>query len=277
MPIIAGNGRMSNPLADPNELLAGLARRAPGHGERPAPPLSAAPPLLVGDFARLDHDRAARTGTPEVVYAPGKTTEQLVAIVDQLLARCDRAIVSRLDEAQHAALEAAYAAQPAIAIERRAGCPTAVVRRQGVAVTPTGGHVGILTAGTADVPAADEARVMAEALGCRVSLVCDVGVAGLHRLFEPLGRLLEEGAGALVVAAGMDGALPSVVAGLSPVPVIGLPTSVGYGAGGDGVAALLSMLQSCAPGLAVVNIDNGIGAGAMAAMIANLAARGRPD
>ena len=148
-------------------------------------------------------------------------------------------------------------------------------RRGTATIAPTGGHVGVLTAGTADLPTADEARVMAEAMGCRVSLVCDVGVAGLHRLFEPLGRLLDDGAGALVVAAGMDGALPSVVAGLAPVPVIGLPTAVGYGAGGGGVAALLSMLQSCAPGPAVVNIDNGIGAGAMAAMIANQAARGK--
>src|SRR5215210_1969057 len=248
---------MRNPLADLNEVLA-------GNGGRPAAPLAASPPALVGDFARLDHDRGARTGTPEVVYAPGKTTEQLVAIVDELLARCDRAIVSRLSEAQYGALQARFGAQAgtdegeqaAIVIERRAGCPTAVVRRRAAAIVPTGGHVGILAAGTADLPTADEARVMAEAMGCRVSLVCDVGVAGLHRLFEPLGRLLNDGAGALVVAAGMDGALPSVVAGLAPIPVIGLPTSVGYGAGGGGVAALLSMLQSCAPGQAVVNIDN---------------------
>ena len=265
---------MRNPLADLNEVLA-------GNGGQSAPPLAASPPALVGDFARLDHDRGARTGTPEVVYAPGKTTEQLVAIVDELLARCDRAIVSRLSEEQYGALQARFGArspddgeQAAIVIERRAGCPTAVVRRGTATIAPTGGHVGILTAGTADLPTADEARVMAEEMGCRVSLVCDVGVAGLHRLFEPLGRLLDEGAGALIVAAGMDGALPSVVAGLSPVPVIGLPTAVGYGAGGGGVAALLSMLQSCAPGLAVVNIDNGIGAGAMAAMIANQAAQG---
>ena len=260
---------MRNPLADLNAVLAGNGGR------------SASPPALVGDFARLDHDRGARTGTPEVVYAPGKTTGQLVAIVEELLARCDRAIVSRLSEEQYGALEARFGArnaaggeQAAIVIERRAGCPTAVVRRGTATVAPTGGHVGILTAGTADLPTADEARVMADEVGCRVGLVGDVGVAGLLRLFEPLGRLLDEGAEALIVAAGMDGALPSVVAGLSPVPVIGLPTAVGYGAGGGGVAALLSMLQSCAPGLAVVNIDNGIGAGAMAAMIANQAARG---
>lgn len=265
---------MSDPLADLDAVLARLASRHAGEGRQSV--------LPVGDFARLDPDRAARAGTPEVVYAAGKTPEQVVAIVRELLARHDRAIVSRLSGPQHAALAAAFAAgegtngaeDAATALERREGCPTAVVRRAGALVAPTGGHVGILTAGTSDIPAADEARVMAEAMGCRVSTVFDVGVAGLHRLFEPLGRLLADEVGALIVAAGMDGALPSVVAGLAPVPTIGLPTSVGYGAGGNGVAALLSMLQSCAPGLAVVNIDNGIGAGAMAALIANAAARG---
>src|SRR5215210_7727650 len=183
---------MRNPLADLNEVLA-------GNGGGPTPPLGASPPALVGDFARLDHDRGARTGTPEVIYAPGKTTEQLVAIVDELLARGDRAIVSRINEGQYDALQATFGAQTgsdegeqaAIVIERRAGCPTAVVRRGTATIAPTGGYVGILTAGTADLPTADEARVMAEAMGCRVSLVCDVGVAGLHRLFEPLGRLLD--------------------------------------------------------------------------------------
>jgi len=138
-----------------------------------------------------------------------------------------------------------------------------------------GGHVGIVTAGTSDLPAADEARVIAEAMGCTVRMVADVGVAGLHRLFPPLAALLTWGADALIVAAGMDGALPSVVAGLVPLPVVGLPTMIGYGAGGQGEAALLSMLQSCAPGLTVVNIDNGIGAGVAAARIANQSAAAR--
>ena len=266
-------GIVSDPLANLSAVLTAFDNGNP-------PPADAATP--VGDFARLDLDRAARKGTPEVVYAAGKTPEQIVAIVREMLARTGRAIVSRLGEPQHAALDAAFGApaknggDPPAIIERRMGCPTAVVRYPHAAVASTGGHVGILTAGTSDLPAADEARVMAEAMGCRVSLVCDVGVAGIHRLVEPLRRLFAEGeeVGALIVAAGMDGALPSVVAGLAPVPVIGLPTSVGYGAGGGGVAALLSMLQSCAPGLAVVNIDNGIGAGATAGLIANAAARG---
>ncbi|MGN6564888.1 MAG: nickel pincer cofactor biosynthesis protein LarB [Thermomicrobiales bacterium] len=234
-----------------------------------------APVSPVGDYARLDPERLARAGTPEVIYAAGKTAEPVVAIAQRLVAERGRAIASRLTSEQYAALRDFAGQAGDIVIERRDGCPTALLWRRDASISPTGGQVGILTAGTSDLPAADEARVMAEEMGCQVSLVCDVGVAGIHRLFEPLRALLADGAGALIVAAGRDGALPSVVAGLSPVPVIGLPTSIGYGAGGGGVAALLSMLQSCAPGLAVVNIDNGIGAGAMAALIANGAARGK--
>lgn len=136
----------------------------------------------------------------------------------------------------------------------------------------TYGTVGIVSAGTSDLPAAEEAAAVCRAMGCSVSMVTDVGVAGLHRLFEPLKAMLDRGVEAIIVAAGMDGALPSVIAGLVDVPVVGLPTAVGYGMGGNGEAALLSMLQTCAPGLAVVNIDNGVGAGAMAALIARRAA-----
>jgi pyridinium-3,5-biscarboxylic acid mononucleotide synthase len=252
---------VADPLDDLRAALAGADEAGPGA-------------LAVGDYARLDLGRAARKGVPEVVYAAGKTPAQVVAIVREILAHADRAVASRLDEGQVAALHDAGGAAGWV-IARRESCPTAVISRPGAAMGTTRGHVGVISAGTSDIPAADEARAMAEAMGCRVSAVYDVGVAGLHRLFGPLGRLFAEGVGALIVAAGMDGALPSVVAGLSPVPVIGLPTSVGYGAGGKGVAALLSMLQSCAPGLAVVNIDNGIGAGTMAALIAREAADGR--
>jgi pyridinium-3,5-biscarboxylic acid mononucleotide synthase len=132
--------------------------------------------------------------------------------------------------------------------------------------------VGVITAGSSDAPIAVEASLMAREMGIEVTIVRDVGVAGIHRLVEPLEQLMAEDVDAIVVAAGMDGALPSVVSGLVPVPVIGLPTSIGYGYGGEGVGALMAMLQSCAPGLAVVNIDNGIGAGATAALIANRAA-----
>jgi hypothetical protein len=130
------------------------------------------------------------------------------------------------------------------------------------------GCVGLLSAGTSDIPVAEEAALVARYMGCRVEKAYDVGVAGVHRLLEPLTRIIEAQADAVVVAAGMEGALPSVVAGLVDIPVIGLPTSTGYGLGGDGTSALYSILQSCSPGLVAVNIDNGIGAGAAAALIA---------
>jgi NCAIR mutase (PurE)-related protein len=136
--------------------------------------------------------------------------------------------------------------------------------------------VGVITAGTSDIAWAEEAALLCREMGCNVHTVYDVGVAGIHRLWEPLQVLLDEvQVDVLIVAAGMDGALPSVVSGLVDVPVVGLPTSVGYGMGGGGHAALLSMLQTCAPGMAVVNIDNGIGAGAIAGLIANRAAAAR--
>ena len=139
----------------------------------------------------------------------------------------------------------------------------------------TGGQVGVISAGTSDIPVAEEAALMAEEMGCEVTCIYDVGVAGLHRLVAPLKELITRGTDVIIVAAGMDGALPSVIAGLVAVPVIGLPTSIGYGLGGKGVAALLAMLQTCAPGLTVVNIDNGVGAGITAAMIANRVAEAR--
>src|SRR6266536_1999608 len=149
------------------------------------------------------------------------------------------------------------------------------IKRPDYAAPVTGGQVGVITAGTSDLPVAEEAAVVAAEMGCRVRVAHDVGVAGLHRLAEPLRAMLAGGVDVIVVAAGMDGALPSVVAGLVDVPVIGVPTSIGYGLGGGGVAALLSMLQTCAPGLVVVNIDNGVGAGATAALFANRVAAAR--
>ena len=186
-----------------------------------------------------------------------------------LLAARGRVIVSRVGPHEVAAIRAAL---PDAAIAVGEGMRTARVTVAGFAERVAGGRVGIVTAGTSDLPAADEAAVIARAMGCETRIVADVGVAGLHRLIRPLEALFAWGCDALIVAAGMDGALPSVVAGLAPVPVIGLPTMIGYGAGGQGEAALLSMLQTCAPGLVVVNIDNGIGAGVAAARIANQSA-----
>ncbi len=230
-------------------------------------------PVTALPYARLDPQREHRKGVPEVIFAEPKAPEQVVGIARRFLDETGRAIISRTPPATVAALEQAF--EPPVVWERYTGGQLIVLRRPDYVRPRTGGQVGVLTAGTADVPRAEEAAVLCREMGCEVQLVCDVGVAGLHRLIQPLQQLLAIPVDVIIVAAGMDGALPSVVTGLVDVPVIGLPTSVGYGMGGQGHGALLTMLQTCAPGLAVVNIDNGVGAGAMAGMIANRVAGAR--
>lgn len=229
-------------------------------------------PSQTGPQARPDYMREQRRGIPEVILAQTKTTTQVISIARQFLDRTGRALLSRLApemaEAVMAALPDAAPVRYDLACALSLTLPTYQPNQ-------SGGHVGIITAGTSDIPAAEEAHFIAEAMGARVTTIFDVGVAGVHRLFEPLNDLLADEVDVIVVAAGMDGALPSVVSGLVPVPVIGLPTSVGYGMGGKGEAALLAMLQSCSPGLVIVNIDNGIGAGSSAALIANRTAEAR--
>jgi NCAIR mutase (PurE)-related protein len=222
--------------------------------------------------ARLDVDRLARKGIPEIVLAESKTDEQLQTIARTFIERAGHVIISRARGEQIALLRDAF---PECEMDAREVARAAALHAPGYAPPRTGGRIGVLTAGTGDTPVAEEARLVAEEMGCQVTPIYDVGVAGIHRLFGPLNTLLESGVDALVVCAGMDGALPSVVAGLSHAPVIGCPTSIGYGAGGKGRAALLAMLQTCAPGLTVVNIDNGVGAGATAALIANRVAAAR--
>lgn len=216
---------------------------------------------------RLDPERGRRTGIPEVVLASRKTTSDVATSLMRLADRQGRALASRLRDDQLGDLPGLIEASFDVQIEAEAR--VAIVSRVEARVVPTGGRIAIISAGASDRPVATEAAIMAREMGCEVRIVQDVGVAGLHRLIAPLRSVMEQGVDAIVVAAGMDGALPSVIAGLVPVPVIGLPVSVGYGYGGDGTGALMSMLQSCSPGLAVVNIDNGIGAGSMAALIAN--------
>ncbi|MBE0428538.1 MAG: nickel pincer cofactor biosynthesis protein LarB [Thermoleophilia bacterium] len=222
----------------------------------------------IGEFARLDLGRHGRKGVPEVVYAPGKSAEQVRKISAGLIEHSGRAIISGLDREGWQDLATEFDGMVAAGNE---AAGTLVVRGRDYEKPAGGGKVGILTAGTADVAVAEQARIMAEEMGCDVFRAYDVGVAGVHRLAEPLSEMVDAGVAVMIVAAGMEGALPSVVAGLVAVPVIGLPTSTGYGLGGEGVTALLSMLQSCCPGLVAVNIDNGIGAGATAALIANQA------
>lgn len=221
---------------------------------------------------RPDFERERRKGTPEVIFGETKETAQVVAMARALLEKTGRAIISRVRSETVEVLRESF---PAYDVRERGMSRMVAIYRPDYVHRSTGGQVGVICAGTSDIPVAEEAALMAEEMGCEVTCIYDVGVAGLHRLVAPLKDLMTRGTDAIIVAAGMDGALPSVVAGLVPVPVIGLPTSIGYGMGGKGVAALLSMLQTCAPGLVVVNIDNGVGAGITAAMIANRVAEAR--
>ena len=221
---------------------------------------------------RPDTGRERRKGTPEVIFAATKETAQIESMARALLASTKRAIISRLRPESVEPLQEAF---HDYTIRFHEASRAMVIYSPEYVLKSTGGFVGVISAGTSDIPAAEEAALIAEEMGCRVTSIYDVGVAGLHRLLGPLRELIASEVDVIIVAAGMDGALPSVVTGLVPVPVIGLPTSIGYGLGGKGVAALLSMLQTCAPGLSVVNIDNGVGAGITAALIANRVARAR--
>lgn len=220
---------------------------------------------MVGDpsyqdlgFAKVDHHRAVRKGFPEVVFGQGKTPTQIAKIASALLERSDRLLVTKTtweawDAVRGMIPDAAFDdTARAIIVDRRDVCD------------PVHG-VTVASAGTSDLPIAEEAAVTAELMGCRVERVVDVGVAGIHRLFAEMPRI--GGARVVVVVAGMEGALPSVVGGLVRAPVIAVPTSVGYGANFKGIAALLTMLNSCAPGVSVVNIDNGFGGGYLAGMM----------
>jgi NCAIR mutase (PurE)-related protein len=213
----------------------------------------------LGDYARLDTDRADRTGDPEVVYGPGKSPQQVVEILAALhAAHPGRAVLAtRLDERS---LDAVAGAHPSAVVD-------VVARAAALGPVPAPrGTVTVVSAGTSDAPMAAEAVLTARVHGAGVRTVTDVGVSGLHRVLAARAELVA--ADCLVVVAGMEGALPSVVGGLVGVPLVAVPTSVGYGASFGGVAALLAMLNSCAPGVTVVNIDNGFGAGVFAARVA---------
>ncbi len=221
-------------------------------------------------FARVDHGREARTGFPEVVLGEGKSREQIAAITRRILAHSGRILITRIPQEVHDFLRADFPRLKYHAAARAAWQEeTPVLRpaRPGKALPR--GHVLVVCAGTGDIPVAEEAALTARLLGCRVRSLHDVGVAGLNRLLSQLPAL--QRASVIIAVAGMEGALPSVVAGLVGKPVIGVPTSIGYGASMLGMAALLAMLNSCAAGLTVVNIDNGFGAGFAAAQMLRLA------
>ena len=215
------------------------------------------------EFAKIDHHRALRKGFPEVVFGQGKTPEQVASIGEALLRQSDRLLVTRASQEAFDALQKKEPDAQYDAVAR-----TIVVdRRQPDSITITPG-VLVVCAGTADLPVAYEAAITAELMDSQVERVYDVGVAGIHRLLAQLPVLQK--ARVVVAVAGMEGALPSVIGGLVQVPVIAVPTSIGYGASFDGLAALLAMLNSCATGIGVVNIDNGFGAGYLASIINRL-------
>ena len=214
-------------------------------------------------FAKVDHHRALRGGAAEAVYCPGKTPEQVVAIVTRLAEHHANVLATRAD-----ATVATAIASAGLPHAHHADARLVIVRPEPVEGV---GLIAVAAAGTADLPVAEEAALVAEALGNRVERVYDCGVAGLHRLLHHYDLLAD--ANVIVAAAGMEGALPSVIGGLVDRPVIAVPTSVGYGASFGGIAALLAMLNSCAPGVSVVNIDNGYGAAHQASQINHLIAK----
>jgi NCAIR mutase (PurE)-related protein len=219
----------------------------------------------VKDFARIDVNRLYRTSIPEIIFAEGKSSSEVADIALALATAKGFALISRVREKDIDGIKKRVEEEnEEFEIDYNEVAKTIIVKKRGYEFEKTG-KIGIIAAGTADIPVAEEAGVVAEVCGCEVIKAYDVGIAGIHRLIEPLEEIVNANVAAIIVVAGMEGALPSVVASLVNVPVIGVPTSVGYGLGGKGVAALLSMLQSCSPGLAVVNIDNGVGAGTFAA------------
>jgi len=255
---------MQKPPEDLDKTLAAVARGALSPSEA-AERLRRGEVRYLDEFAVLDLGRATRKGVPEIVYAPGKSPAQVAKICAAVLERSERVVVS----------------SPTLEQERllRETLPGIPIRSAGKALiagggepTPTGGRVIAISAGTSDLPVLEEAATVAREMGVEVKSFHDVGVAGIHRLVGPLEEMRDFDPDCVIVAAGMEGALPSVVSALVAVPVVGLPTSTGYGLGGDGTAAILGMLQSCSPGLSVVNVDNGTGAGVTAALIANRAA-----
>jgi hypothetical protein len=208
-------------------------------------------------FAKVDHHRPLRRGFPEVVYGAGKTLEQILSIAESIVDKKTNLIVTRCDAAAGEALQRRY---PEGAWHAAARVFALEVRPK-----PRAGYVLVITAGTTDIPVAEEAAVTANLLGCNVDRIYDVGVAGIHRLMAYQSMI--EAADAVIVVAGMEGALASVVGAMSRASVIAVPTSVGYGANFGGLSALLSMMTSCASGVTVVNIDNGFGAGCAAAIV----------
>lgn len=227
----------------------------------------------VGDFAKLDIFRKLRTGIVEVIYAQNKPPQMIIEIISTFLKKNKFAIVSRYKEEQKALICKIFGGREELSLVVNELAKIVIVKEKDLKFEKKGGRIGIISAGSSDIPIAEEAKVIADSMGCEVFTSYDLGIAGIHRLFKPLSEMIKEDIHVVIVCAGMEGTLPGIVAALVDIPVIGVPISSGYGLGEKGIGALTTMLQSCSPGLLVVNIDNGFGAGASAALIANKIAK----
>lgn len=228
----------------------------------------------VRDIARIDVSREIRKGIPEIILAEGKEDEEILEIAKLTAQSSGRAIISRLKEEQIKKLEN-LAREEGLKIKVYERAKMATLSVEGFKIEKSGGKIGVLTGGTSDIPVAEEAIAVAEEMGCEAYYMFDVGVAGIQRVFDAAKYMIEKDVDVLVVVAGREGTLPTIVASLIDIPIIAVPTSIGYGYGGKGESALLTMLQSCSLGIATVNIDAGVAAGAVAALIANRVAKFR--
>jgi len=222
----------------------------------------------IEGIAKIDINRRKRKGIPEVIFAETKTLDEIKKIIKKTIEKTNSIVVSRIKKEDYSKI-IAFAKKSKIKIKTGKNSSTIVLFKDPIKFE--GGKIGIITAGTSDIGIAEEARLMSEAMNCKCISSYDVGVAGIQRIFPILKEMISEEVDCMIVVAGMEGALATLVSSMTDIPVIGIPSSAGYGYGGKGVAALASMLQSCSLGLSVVNIDNGIAAGAIAANIANRA------
>jgi NCAIR mutase (PurE)-related protein len=219
----------------------------------------------IEDFAKIDIDRQKRRGIPEIIFAESKMLDEIKKITKQIMKKSNLVIISRIKKDDYSKI-ISFAKKSRWNITKGKNSTTILLYKKPIK-PKSKGAVGIITAGTSDIGVAEEARLVCEAMNCKCYTIYDMGVAGMHRVFSGIKELVENDVDVIIVVAGMEGALATIVSSLVDIPVIGVPTSVGYGYGKKGIAALASMLQSCALGMSVVNIDNGIGAGATAASI----------
>lgn len=220
----------------------------------------------IEDFAKFDLSRELRTGFPEAILASGKQDSEIIKIIFNCIGE-QQLMVTRLEENRYKNIKNELKSLISQGFKLKYHPRAKILVIKSIEKRDSIGKIGIITAGTSDIPVAEEAKIVAKEMGCEVITAYDVGVAGIHRLFPHIRKMMEENVQVIIVVAGMEGALPSVVAGMVDVPVVGVPASVGYGVGKDGFTALHTMLQSCAPGIAVVNIDNGFGAAVFATTV----------